>query len=190
LFITGNTIADIVIKAGNKLIEPPLWKELNLSSKKYVLLILDDNPLNTAIYIKIMLAYVQKTYGEIPVIAIGGPEIDKTIAEQNIQAQNLYLIIRLGFLQLGFLLFNSQLVISDSTTVIEQCVMYKNIDILDLSGQTDWLEKSYNDDTTALFSTIRKNTVRTSTIPYMWDGKSAERIIAVLKRLSMSFSDT
>jgi hypothetical protein len=69
--------------------------------------------------------------------------------------------------------------------------MYKDIDVIDLSGQTDWLNmQDNNPETSTIFNAIRKNTIHTGNIPYMWDGKSAERIVAVLKRLSMSLTDT
>lgn len=186
LFFIGNTFADTVLKTKSLFKEPACWNELGLNKKQYAIVIINKYVQTNSSYLKELLYDLIKTDSTIRVVVIGNTEPEQNIETSDIQAQNLHFIKRLGFTGLGYLLAHAKMVISDSTTIQDQCTLLRTpcFTTLPFTESPETLESGYNNLlNTEVLNNITKHLNVSGTIPYLWDGKAAERFIAVIKKV-------
>lgn len=192
IFFTGNTFIDSVYKVKKQYTAPELWQTLNLQNQGYTVLIL-NKPYNTGYpaNLKNLLLTSLKQLKNTPIIMVVNAETEKVLQKLSIQAHNLHIVKRLGFRQLGYLLQHARMVMTDSTTIQEQCAvlttptltLYPYCECPETieSGTNNMAGTELFDIENAIIDMLKSKPK--GNIPYLWDGKAAERIISVLKRM-------
>ncbi|OSZ78168.1 hypothetical protein CAP35_07865 [Chitinophagaceae bacterium IBVUCB1] len=192
IFFTGNTYADVVLKVKKQFAAPDLWDVLSLRNDGYAMLIL-NKPYNTgyAPNLKNLIVTCLKQLKNTPIIMVVNPETEKILQKLAIQAHNLHIVKRLGFRQLGYLVQHAKAVLTDSTTMQElsAVLMAPTLTLYPYCECPETIEAGTNRlageelfDIENALAALNKNNNK-GNIPYLWDGKAAERVLAVLKRM-------
>lgn len=192
IFLSGNTYIDIIQKTKKQYAAPELWDTLSLQQDNYAVLIL-NKPYNTgdSVHLKNLILACLKQMKNTPIIMVVNTETEKALQKLSIQAHNLHIVKRLGFRQLGFLLQHAKAVLTDSTSIQEQCavLMTPTLTLYPYCECQETIQAGTNKmagdelfDIENSIAGLNKNRSK-GNIPYLWDGKAAERIWEVLKRL-------
>lgn len=186
LFFIGNTFADSVLKKQAYFKDAACWNELGLSKKQYAVVIINMQTNASHNYLSELLNDLIKSDNALQVIVIDSVAPEQASETRDIQAQNLHFIKRLGFSALGHLLTHAKMVVTDSATIQEECAILKTPCFTPLS-YSESPETVGSGHTKFLTSDVLNNIAKHLNIPgprpYLWDGKAAERLIAVLKKL-------
>jgi UDP-N-acetylglucosamine 2-epimerase (non-hydrolysing) len=192
IFFVGNTFIDSVYKVKKQYTPPELWQTLNLQTGGYALLIL-NKPYNIGYpaNLKNLVVTCMKQLKNTPIIMVVNAETEKVLQKLSIQAHNLHVVKRLGFRQLGYLLQQARLVLTDSTTIQEQCAVLTTPTLTlypycecpeTIESGSNYMAGTELYDIEVAISNMLKSKHK-GNIPYLWDGKAAERIMSVLKRM-------
>ncbi len=192
IFFIGNTYVDAVYKVKKQFSIPEFWDTLGLRKDGYAMLIL-NKPYNISYppNLKNLIVTCLKQLKNTPIIMVVNPETEKVLQKLSIQAHNLHIVKRLGFRQLGYLLQNAKAVLTDSSTIQEHCavLMTPTLTLYPYCECPETIEAGTNRLAGEELFDIEKaiGNIHTGNnkgnIPYLWDGKAAERVLAVLKRL-------
>lgn len=191
-FFVGNTFIDSVYKVKKQYTAPELWQTLGLQNNGYAMLIL-NKPYNTGYpaNLKNLVLTCLKQLKNIPIIMVVNAETEKVLQKLAIQAHNLHIVKRLGFRQLGYLMQHASMVMTDSTTIQEQCTVLTTPTLTlypycecpeTIEAGTNKLAGTELFDIEQSIGQMQKSKTK-GNIPYLWDGKAAERIMSVLKRM-------
>lgn len=193
IFFVGNTMIDTLLKNQHAFQKPKFWNELNLTEKQCIVVTL-HRPANVdnEISLKLMLNEIMSNSNGLPVIFPVHPRTAKNIDKLQLPHDNLYLVEPLSYLEFNYLVKHSKLVITDSGGITEETTVM-NIPCMTLRDNTERPE-------TVLFGSnelvgtnheaikpymhkLFSGAWKQSSIPEKWDGKSAERIIQIIKEL-------
>ncbi len=192
IFFVGNTIADFLLKELPALPQPAVWGVLQLQEDKYILLNLEHPSItqNTS-RLKSLLLTIIKAARNIPVILPANRELATTLNALGIKAHNLHIIDKPGVAELYYLADYAKAVITDSENLQDETTIMQTpcITLLKSVARPETALTGYNVvtglDTDLIISTLQKlftGQWKKSTRPYMWDGKSADKIISVLRK--------
>jgi len=190
IFLVGNTMIDTLYKQMPRFRQPEIWNTAQLKEKNYLVLTLHrptnvDNPKNLRLLIENILVSSQN----MPVIFPVHPRTNKLLWQTTIKARNLYLTEPLSYLEFNYLVKHAKAVITDSGGITEETTVM-NIPCITLRDSTERPE-TCSMGTNELIGTnpaavkpildkLFENKWKTGTIPPLWDGKTAERIINIL----------
>ena len=193
IFFVGNTMIDTLLKNRHKFIKPIFWDNLNLNSKKYIVVTL-HRPANvdTSSQLESILTEILANSNNLPVIFPVHPRTAKVIDTLNLSYDNLHMVEPMSYLEFNYLVDHSKLVITDSGGITEETTVMR-VPCMTLRDNTERPEtitygtnelvgtnpahiKSYMDK---LFAGEWK----AGSTPPMWDGNAATRIIIVIKNL-------
>lgn len=193
IFFVGNTMIDTLLKNQHKFKKPAFWNEINLVEKQYIVITL-HRPANVdnEHQLKLLVNEIVANSNTLPIIFPVHPRTAKVINKLQISYDNLYLVEPMSYLEFNYLVQHSKVVITDSGGITEETTVL-NVPCMTLRDNTERPEtiiygsnelvgtnheaiKMYMDK---LFS----NNWKKSSIPERWDGKSAERIIQIIKKL-------
>lgn len=193
IFFVGNTLIDTLNKQANFFSQPKIWATLKLQPEQYCLLYI-----NSPIYaksteaLKDLLLNVIRTSKNIPIVFLASNDILKTFQSIGIRAHNLYAINDLDYWQKGFLTHRAKVVITDDA-ILQVNATGLRIPCITVSKQTSHPEtveagtnlivENRHDSISNAFELLYNNQWKRSQIPYLWDGKTSERIIKVLKKI-------
>ncbi|MEZ5016621.1 MAG: UDP-N-acetylglucosamine 2-epimerase [Flavipsychrobacter sp.] len=193
IFFVGNTLIDTLNKQANFFNQPKEWATLNLQPEQYCLLSIQSSLYSkSAEDLKSLLLNIIRTSKNIPIVFLANSDIIKTYQSIGIRAHNLYVISELDYWQKGFLTHRAKVVITDDPilqvnttglripciTVAEQVAHPETVE----AGSNIVIENRH-DNFNSAFEKLYNNHWKKSQIPYLWDGKSGERIIKVLKKI-------
>ena len=194
IYFVGNTMIDTLIKNKHKFRAPEFWGSFGLSKKKYVVITL-HRPANVDDQKKlkeILIEIINNTH-DLQLIFPVHPRTSKILNEIGINNSRLHLVDPQGYLEFNYLVENSMFVITDSGGITEETTVL-GIPCITLRDNTERPE-TVTIGTNELIGTNPENIKPTleklfkgewkkGGIPEMWDGKSAERIIETLLKLS------
>lgn len=193
IYFVGNTMIDTLIKQAPHFQQPPAWNKLNLEAQKYIVLTL-HRPTNvdSVEQLKALLISIVKASRGLPIIFPAHPRTVKTLQAVGIRAQNLHIIEPLEYLQFNYLVKNAKAVITDSGGIQEETTVMQ-VPCMTLRKNTERPEtctvgtnELLGTEASAIapaFEKLFNGQWKKGNIPYMWDGKTAERIVSVLKNL-------
>lgn len=194
IFFVGNTMIDTLIRNRSRFRKPHVWDECNLSNGQYLVLTLhrpanvdEENKLRDLIN-----EIIENSQG-LPVIFPVHPRTKKVLENLGVSYPHLHIVEPLGYLEFNFLVERAKAVITDSGGITEETTVM-GVPCITLRNNTERPE-TVTVGTNELIGTDPKavkpimkllfsNKWKKGAIPEKWDGKTAERIVQILIRLS------
>lgn len=193
IYFVGNTMIDTLLRQMPNFQQPAIWSKLGLQPQKYIVLTL-HRPTNvdSVDQLRALLIAIIKASRGLPIIFPIHPRTVKTLQAVGIRAQNLHITDPLEYLQFNYLVKNARAVITDSGGIQEETTVMQ-VPCMTLRKNTERPEtctvgtnELLGIDPAAIapaFDKLFTQQWKKGNIPYMWDGKTSERIVSVLKNL-------
>ncbi|RPD91730.1 UDP-N-acetylglucosamine 2-epimerase (non-hydrolyzing) [Aureibaculum marinum] len=191
----GNTMIDTLLKNRPRFKQPDVFKELNLKEKGYFVMTL-HRPANVdqEQKLKSLIDEIVKGAKGMPLVFPVHPRTAKILQQIGIEADNLHMIGPLGYLEFNYLVSHAFAVVTDSGGITEETTVMK-VPCMTLRDNTERPE-TITVGTNELVGTNPKNVApymeklhkgdwKTGDIPHLWDGKTAQRIVADLLKLEV-----
>ncbi|MFZ4724004.1 MAG: non-hydrolyzing UDP-N-acetylglucosamine 2-epimerase [Paludibacter sp.] len=190
VYFVGNVMIDTLLKNYSRLRKPLFFDEYGLVPNEYIILTL-HRPANVDDKNKfeVLLTEITKNSKNIPIIFPVHPRTAKIFSEIKFECKNLHLVQPLGYLEFNYLVLNAKAVITDSGGITEETTVM-GVPCLTLRDNTERPE-TCEIGTNELIGTNPKaikpaleklfaNKWKKGNIPDLWDGNSAERIVAII----------
>ncbi len=196
IFFVGNTMIDTLLKHKSHFKKPTIWNDAKLTTKNYFVLTL-HRPANVdeENNLKILIEEIIKAARNLPVIFPVHPRTATRLNAIGIKAENLFMIEPLGYLEFNYLVQNAKAVITDSGGITEETTVM-NVPCITLRNNTERPEtitigtnELIRTDPKLVKPTVDKifnNQWKKGGIPERWDGKTAQRIVEHLLKLTNS----
>lgn len=190
IFWVGNTMIDTLLKHKARFIQPEIWNTAALEAGKYIVMTL-HRPANVdeESNLKYLIEEIIHHTKGLPLIFPVHPRTAKVLQGLGINAPQLHLVEPMGYLEFNYLVQHTKAVITDSGGITEEttvmgvpCMTLRNSterpETVDL-GTNELLgidPKAIGPAMEKLFSGNWKK----GSIPPLWDGSTAKRIISIL----------
>lgn len=187
IHFVGNVMIDTLFHQMPHFITPEIYSQLNLENTKYLVLTL-HRPSNVdgSENLRKILETINLHSYSTPVIFPIHPRTKKIMADAGIHLDNLHCIDPLSYRAFNFLVKNAFGVITDSGGITEETTVM-GIPCLTLRDNTERPETctygtneligSDPENLVQSLEKLLKGNWKKGTIPELWDGKAAERII-------------
>jgi len=197
IYFVGNTMIDTLYKHFNDFREPREWKLFGLIKKKYFVVTL-HRPANVDDESKIehLLGEIVNSVNGLPVIFPVHPRTKRVLERINFIASNLHLIDPLDYLEFNYLVLNAMAVITDSGGITEETTFMK-VPCITLRETTERPETIFTGSNELIgtdgklirpmLDKIIASKWKKGGIPELWDGKTSERIVEILLKISSRF---
>jgi len=192
IFYVGNVMIDTLLKNESRFKKPVFYDELNLKNSSYFVLTL-HRPANVdqSKKLKLVLKEIVNNTKGLPIIFPVHPRTAKVFKDLDFSATNLKIVEPLGYLEFNYLVKNSKAVITDSGGITEETTVM-GIPCLTLRDNTERPETitigtnvlvgTDHDNLKPILEKLLSGNWKKGAIPEKWDGKTAERIIAILSK--------
>src|SRR5690606_32183864 len=185
IFFVGNTMIDTLNKNMDRLRKPALWDEHGLAPGEYFVMTLHrPSNVDTRDQLVGILEAVQST--SLPVVFPVHPRTRKNMITFGIRTEGLILAEPLGYLEFNYLVKHARGVITDSGCITEETTVM-GVPCLTLRDSTERPEtctvgtnELIGTDPAAItpaLTRIMNGAWKKGSVPELWDGKAAERIV-------------
>jgi len=193
IFFVGNTMIDTLLKQRPRFQAPPVWEELGLTAKQYLVMTL-HRPANVDEESKLkdlIQAIVDHSPG-LPLIFPVHPRTRQILERIGISHGNLHMVEPLGYLEFNFLVERAKAVVTDSGGITEETTVMgvPCMTLRDNTERPETITEGTNEllgvDPSAIPPAMKKlfsGEWKKGTIPELWDGHCAERIVENLLKL-------
>ena len=191
IFYVGNTMIDTLLKNRPRFRQPAIWEEIGLKEKEYIVMTL-HRPANVDEQHKLkeLLDEIIAHSNDLPLVFPVHPRTAKILESLGVNHPRLHLIEPQGYLEFNYLVERAKAVVTDSGGITEETTVM-GVPCMTLRDNTERPE-TITEGTNELIGTDPKaiqpaleklfsGTWKTGNIPYLWDGKTAERIVCVLR---------
>ncbi len=191
IFFVGNTMIDTLLFARQRFRKPLLWDDLGLKDKQYVVLTLHrpnnvDDPAN----LRRLLDEIINSSSSLPVIFPVHPRTRKIINSfTEPLSSTVTMADPLGYLEFNYLVERSLAVITDSGGITEETTVM-SVPCMTLRNSTERPETvtmgtnellGTNPDAIApAMQRLLSGNWKKGSVPPLWDGHTAERIIEII----------
>jgi UDP-N-acetylglucosamine 2-epimerase (non-hydrolysing) len=196
VFWVGNTMIDTLLKQRPRFRKPNFWDELALGKGQYIVMTL-HRPANVddEEKLKTLLDEIISNSNGLPLIFPVHPRTAKILETLNVRHQQLHTIEPLGYLEFNYLVENALAVITDSGGITEETTVM-SVPCMTLRDNTERPE-TVDVGTNELIGT-NPNAIKPAleklfsgewkkgSIPELWDGNTAKRIVSILKNLQVA----
>lgn len=193
IFYVGNTMIDTLLKQRPRFTKPPIWDVLNLEDRNYLVMTL-HRPANVdqEAQLKALIDEIIAHTKDLPLVFPVHPRTAKILKQLGISHPRLHMIEPLGYLEFNYLVERAKVVLTDSGGITEETTVM-GVPCMTLRDNTERPE-TITQGTNELIGTNPKAIApameklfsgkwKTGTIPHLWDGKTAERIVEHLFEL-------
>ncbi len=189
----GNTMIDTLVKHHSRFQRPEVWDKIGLKKGEYLIMTL-HRPANVDEEgkLKSLIHEIIFNSHDLPLIFPVHPRTAKILQSLGIEDDRLCLIEPLGYLEFNYLVENARAVITDSGGITEETTVM-GIPCMTLRDNTERPEtvtigsnELIGTDPKAIKPAMEKlfsGKWKKGAIPEKWDGKTAERIVAVLVKI-------
>jgi UDP-N-acetylglucosamine 2-epimerase (non-hydrolysing) len=193
IFFVGNTMIDTLLANINRLHAPPFWRELRLEAGEYFVVTL-HRPANVdgVDQLQAMLSAISEGCRGLPVVFPVHPRTAKNLEDFPDLPDNLRLVDPQPYLEFNFLVKHARAVITDSGGITEEATVM-GVPCLTLRDTTERPETVTTGSNELIGTDPEKlkpaldrlfaGQWKEGGIPEKWDGKTGERIVAVLEQL-------
>lgn len=196
IYWVGNTMIDTLVKHRSRFQQPKIWEELKLSKKRYIVMTLHrPGNVDEEEKLKSLMNEIVENSKNLQLIFPVHPRTAKILHGLGIQHSRLHTIDPLGYLEFNYLVENSLAVITDSGGITEETTVM-GIPCMTLRNNTErpeTVEIGSNEligtDPRAIKPAMEKlfsGNWKKGSIPELWDGKTAERIVEILTKLNLA----
>lgn len=193
IFFVGNTMIDTLLKNRSRFRKPEIWDILGLQEKEYIVMTL-HRPANVdeEHKLKELLDEIIANTEDLPLVFPVHPRTAKILESLGVSHPRLHLIEPLGYLEFNYLVELAKAVVTDSGGITEETTVM-GVPCMTLRDNTERPE-TVTIGTNELLGTDPKAIApamkmlflgewKQGTIPYLWDGNTAERIVDILCNL-------
>jgi UDP-N-acetylglucosamine 2-epimerase (non-hydrolysing) len=193
VFFVGNVMIDTLMANYDRLRKPDFYDRMDLKQGEYLVMTMHrPNNVDNIAHFDLMLKEICENADGLPIVFPIHPRTAKMMTEGGMHIPNLHLVEPLGYLEFNYLVRNSKAVVTDSGGVTEETTVM-GVPCMTLRDNTERPE-TCTVGTNELIGTNPANIApamkrlmrgewKKGGIPEKWDGKAAERIVAVLKTL-------
>jgi UDP-N-acetylglucosamine 2-epimerase (non-hydrolysing) len=190
IHFVGNVMIDTLYQNINRISAPDFWKEHELNEKNYIILTL-HRPANVDEVSSLieLLHGIDLLVTDKKIIFPIHPRTQAILGQSKVEFKNIVFVSPQGYLNFMYLIKNSFAVITDSGGISEETTVL-GIPCFTMRNNTERPETETIGTNTIVgtslenlekvFSSFLKNGRKKSSIPDLWDGKAAERIISIL----------
>ena len=198
IHFVGNTMIDTLLANLERLRPPAFWEELRLAPRGYFVVTL-HRPANvdeTQAFVRLLRAIGDGTRG-LPVVFSVHPRTAKTLREIAAVPANLHFVEPQPYLEFNYLVRHAKAVITDSGGITEETTVL-GIPCMTLRDSTERPE-TISVGTNELIGTnpdalkpaldrLFAGEWKQGAIPEKWDGRTGERIVALLEDVMLAAS--
>ncbi len=190
IYYVGNTMIDTLLKQKPRFMQPAVWKELDLKKENYIVMTL-HRPANVDEEEKLvgLISEIITHSDNLPLVFPVHPRTAKIIEKLGIKHNRLHMVEPLSYLEFNYLVKNAKAVITDSGGITEETTVM-GIPCMTLRDNTERPE-TITEGTNELLGTDPKAIApamqkllsgnwKKGSIPKLWDGNTAERIVDIL----------
>lgn len=193
IFWVGNTMIDTLLRHRENFKAPPIWNEVGLKPKEYIVMTL-HRPANVDEEEKLkelMDAIVENSQG-LPLVFPVHPRTRQILERLGIEHPRLHKIDPLGYLEFNYLVENAKAVITDSGGITEETTVMgvPCMTLRDNTERPETITEGSNEllgvDPKAVppyMEKLFRGDWKKGSIPELWDGNTAERIVEILLKL-------
>lgn len=187
IIYVGNTMIDTLLKNIENLKRPKILDETKVENGNYLVLTL-HRPANVdgEYQLKRLIETIVKCSNGMTIFFPVHPRTANNLAKIGLKADNIHFIEPLSYLEFNYLVKNSKAVITDSGGITEEttvmgipCMTLRNNTERPetISIGTNELVGTNPDSIPPRMKVLFEGGWKKGEIPYLWDGKSAERIV-------------
>ena len=190
IFFVGNTMIDTLMKQRPRFKKPPIWDSLKLREKNYLVMTLHrPSNVDEEDQLKALIHEVIAHSNELPLVFPVHPRTAKILKNLGIAHPRLHMIEPLGYLEFNYLVERAKVVMTDSGGITEETTVL-GVPCMTLRDNTERPEtislgtnELIGTDPEAIAPAMKKLFIgnwKTGSIPQLWDGKTAERIVDII----------
>ncbi len=194
VFFVGNTMIDTLLKNQERFKKPSLWEQIGLEEKKKYIVMTLHRPANVdeEKKLKSLMDEIVINSNDMPIVFPVHPRTAKMLKGLDIEFPNLHYVDPMGYLEFNYLVRDAFAVITDSGGITEETTVM-GVPCLTLRDNTERPETitigtnelvgTNPDNIKPFMSKLFSGEWKKGSIPELWDGKTAKRIIDIICRM-------
>lgn len=190
IFFVGNIMIDTLLNSKDKFIKPIFWDKYLLEKNSFLLLTIHrPSNVNDKEKLKDYIINILANSKETKILFPVHPRTIKVLEELEIRNERLIVVPPMSYFEFNYLVMNSKAVITDSGGITEETTVM-GIPCITLRDNTERPEtitigtnELIGTDPNAIKPVLEKlfsGNWKKGSIPQLWDGKTAERIIDII----------